>query len=55
MRPHTASSPIIKYHNKKEDFHVYQDATFVSRALAFVIDSSVIGLLQAAAFLFLTT
>ena len=41
--------PIIKYHNQKEDFHVYAPASFLSRGLAFLIDSSIFGLIQTAA------
>jgi len=40
--------PIIKYHNQKEDFHVYAEAGFLPRGLAFLIDSSILGLLQTA-------
>lgn len=43
------AGPIIKYHNLKEDFHVYEEATFLQRGLAFLIDSSILGLIQTAA------
>lgn len=40
--------PIIKYHNRAEDFSSYAEASFFARALAFFIDAAILGAFQAA-------